>query len=98
LAQYEYLPIYKAAFDLLVYFENRVKNLSRFTSELAENATLLLESFCFMQLHPMLTYLYLCSYRVYSEKQKVTSCSLLLLGVLKTALCLMFASVMSFTR
>jgi len=30
LAQYEHLPIYKAAFDLLVYFEKIVKNFSRY--------------------------------------------------------------------
>jgi len=30
LAQYEHHPIYKAAFDLLVYFEKIVKNFSRF--------------------------------------------------------------------
>jgi len=30
LAQYEHLPIYEAAFDLLVYFEKIVKNFSRF--------------------------------------------------------------------
>jgi hypothetical protein len=29
LAQYEHLPIYKAAFDLLFYFEKIVKNVSR---------------------------------------------------------------------
>jgi len=30
LAQYEHLPIYKAAFDLLVYFEKIVRNFSRY--------------------------------------------------------------------
>jgi len=30
LAQYEHLPIYKAAFDLLVYFEKIVKSFSRY--------------------------------------------------------------------
>jgi hypothetical protein len=30
LARYEHLPIYKAAFDLLVYFEKIVKNFSRY--------------------------------------------------------------------
>ena len=30
MAQYEHLPIYKAAFDLLVYFEKIVKNFSRY--------------------------------------------------------------------
>jgi len=30
LAQYEHLPIYKASFDLLVYFEKIVKNFSRY--------------------------------------------------------------------
>jgi len=30
LAQYEHLPIYKAAFDLLVYFETIVLNFSRY--------------------------------------------------------------------
>jgi hypothetical protein len=29
-AQYEHLPIYKAAFDLLIYFEKIVKNFSRY--------------------------------------------------------------------
>jgi hypothetical protein len=29
-AQYEHLPIYKAAFDLLLYFEKIVKNFSRY--------------------------------------------------------------------
>jgi hypothetical protein len=30
LAQYEHLPIYKAAFDLLLYFEKIVSNFSRY--------------------------------------------------------------------
>jgi len=30
LAQYEHLPIYKAAFDLLVYFEKIAKNFFGF--------------------------------------------------------------------
>lgn len=30
MAQYEHLPIYKAAFDLLVNFEKIEKNFSRF--------------------------------------------------------------------
>ena len=30
MAQYEHLPIYKASFDLLVYFEKIVKNFSRY--------------------------------------------------------------------
>ena len=30
MAQYEHLPIYKKAFDLLVYFERIVKNFSRY--------------------------------------------------------------------
>jgi len=30
LAQYEHLPIYKTAFDLLVYFETIVRNSSRY--------------------------------------------------------------------
>lgn len=30
MAQYEHFPIYKAAFDLLVYFEKIVKNFSRY--------------------------------------------------------------------
>ena len=30
MAQYKHLPIYKAAFDLLVYFEKIVKNFSRY--------------------------------------------------------------------
>jgi len=30
LAQYEHLPVYTAAFDLLVYFEKIVKNFSHF--------------------------------------------------------------------
>lgn len=30
MAQYEHLPIYKAAFDLQVYFEGIVKNFSRY--------------------------------------------------------------------
>jgi hypothetical protein len=30
LAQYEHLPIYKAPFDLLVYFEKIVKSFSHF--------------------------------------------------------------------
>jgi hypothetical protein len=30
LAQYEHLPIYKGAFDLLVYFEKIVRNFSRY--------------------------------------------------------------------
>jgi hypothetical protein len=30
LAHYEHLPIYKAAFDLLVYFEKIVSNFSRY--------------------------------------------------------------------
>ena len=30
MAQYEHLPIYKAAFDLLLYFEKIVKNFSRY--------------------------------------------------------------------
>jgi len=31
MAQYDYLPIYKKAFDLALYFEKRVKNFSRYT-------------------------------------------------------------------
>jgi hypothetical protein len=30
MAQYDYLPIYKKAFDLCVYFENLVKSFSRY--------------------------------------------------------------------
>lgn len=30
MAQYEHLPIYKAAFDLVLYFENIVANFSRY--------------------------------------------------------------------
>jgi hypothetical protein len=30
MAQYEHLPIYKAAFDLQIYFEGIVKNFSRY--------------------------------------------------------------------
>ena len=30
MAQYEHLPIYKGAFDLLIYFEKIVKNFSRY--------------------------------------------------------------------
>ncbi|MBI4691550.1 MAG: four helix bundle protein [Nitrospirae bacterium] len=30
MAQYEHLPIYKAAFDLLLYFEKIVRNFSRY--------------------------------------------------------------------
>lgn len=30
MAQYEHLPIYKAAFDLLIYFEKIVKNFSQY--------------------------------------------------------------------
>ncbi len=30
MAQYEHLPIYKAAFDLLIYFEKIVANFSRY--------------------------------------------------------------------
>ena len=30
LAQYEHLPIYRAAFDLLIYFEKIVRNFSRY--------------------------------------------------------------------
>ena len=30
MAQYEHLPIYKASFDLLLYFEKMVKNFSRY--------------------------------------------------------------------
>jgi hypothetical protein len=30
MAQYEHLPIYKAAFDLQVYFEGIVRNFSRY--------------------------------------------------------------------
>jgi len=30
MAQYEHLPIYKKAFELVVYFENIVRNFSRY--------------------------------------------------------------------
>jgi hypothetical protein len=30
MAKYEHLPIYKASFDLLLYFEQIVKNFSRY--------------------------------------------------------------------
>jgi hypothetical protein len=30
MAQYEHLPIYKAAFDLQIYFEGIVRNFSRY--------------------------------------------------------------------
>jgi len=43
LAQYEHLPIYKAAFALLVNRDKIVKTSPVFTLVLAENATLLFE-------------------------------------------------------
>ncbi|SPD76374.1 hypothetical protein PITCH_A920002 [uncultured Desulfobacterium sp.] len=35
LAQYEHLPIYKAAFDLLLYLEKIVANFSRYNGEVS---------------------------------------------------------------
>jgi len=45
-----------------------VKNFSRFHLGLAENATLLFESFWFIELHPMLTFRY--KVRVEFSRQK----------------------------
>ena len=46
MSQYEHLPIYKAAFDLQIYFEGIVKNLSRYhnSGPLSETSVVVTES------------------------------------------------------